>query len=296
MAYQSKVLGASMMLLVASAAQASTIVVDHFAGLGAGATTNTWYQSDIRGAGTADTVDLSGAGGNLQGEQPSAPGAAEVTTGSDNADKAEVATYDNFGSVNDVLSSWNFGYDYYKASGAGDAAAAPSLKLNLYNSNCGSGDCYGSLVYEPYWNQGAGGAGTVPADAWQHVDIAADTGSGNDQSGGWWWSGGFGQSSSAGGPPLRSLSEWLADFQASDPADIDGASVVGIALGIGTYNPDTTGYFDNVSYTDGRGSTTTFDFQPAGAHAVPEPNALLMLLGGVLLVGTGAAVRRRRFG
>ncbi|MGB7755832.1 MAG: PEP-CTERM sorting domain-containing protein [Salinisphaera sp.] len=296
MAYQRKVFGASMLLLVAGAAQASTIVVDHFEAPSSSATPNTWYQSDIRGAGTADTVDLSGAGGNLEAGQPSGPGAAEVTTGSNNADKAEVATYNNFGSVADVLSSWNFSYDYYKASGAGDAAAAPSLKLNLYNSNCGSGDCYGSLVYEPYWNQGTGGAGTVPADAWQNVNVTTDTGSGSDQSGGWWWSGGFGQSNSAGGPPLQSLSEWLAHFKSSDPADIDGASVVGIALGIGTYNPDTTGYFDNVSYTDGSGNTTTFDFQPARANAVPEPSALLMLLGGVLLVGTGAAVRRRRLG
>lgn len=296
MAYWRKALGASALLCVAGGAQASTIVVDHFEAPASSTTPNTWYRSDVRGAGTAETVDLRSAGGNLQSGQPSGPGAAEVTTGNHNADKAEVATYNNFGSVADVLSSWNFSYDYYKASGAGDAAAAPSLKLNLYNSSCSAGDCYGSLVYEPYWNQGTGGVGTVPADAWQHVSIGADTGSGSDQSGGWWWSGGFGQSNSAGGPPLRSLNEWLNDFRSSDPNDINNASVVGIALGVGSYNPQTTGYFDNVSYTDGSGNTTTFDFQSAGANAVPEPNDLLMLLGGVLLVGAGVATQRKRLG
>ena len=243
----------------------------------------------MRGAGTASTVDLTGAGGNLETNQPLPTGAALLTTGFANGDKAEVAISGDFGLASSALTAGTFGYSFYKqyvATAGANQAAAPSLKLSLYNPG-GTGDNFGQLIYEPYWNGPGDAIANPTTDAWQSVSITAATGAGGTGAGGWWWSGGFEQPSGAGGPPIRSLAEWDALFTSSDAADYAGARIVGVSMGIGTYNLDTIGYFDNVSVAIPGGLNETYDFQPV-------PEASQILLGLLASAGFGLVYNRRR--
>ena len=95
----------------------------------------------------------------------------------------------------------------------------------------------------------------------------------------------FGVGSSAAGPPNNTLEEWLTAF---DPAFAD-ASLVGISLGLGTYNPDETGYVDEVSISI-NGSRTTWDFE--SPTPIPLPAGLPLLAAGLGVFGLVA--RRRR--
>ncbi len=265
----------------ATTVSAQTVTVNQFeAGpVPAVPTPDAWYESDIRGAGTASIVELTGVGGDLENNQPLPTGAALLTTGGDNNDKAEVGTFADFGSAAEILTTGTLGYSYYKENVVGgNAFAAPSLKLNIFAAG-GTGDNFGTLVYEPTWNQPGGGSAAVPTDAWQDVTIAASTGAGDNSSGGWWWTGGFGEGNTAGGPPIRSLDEWAALFTANDPVDFANARVVGISVGVGTFNLDQVGYFDDVSLTTVTGGTKTYDFQ------VPEPAGFAVLgLGGLAML------------
>jgi hypothetical protein len=242
-----------------------------------------WYESGVQAGGTIGIVNLTGVGGNLETAQPLPTGAGKITTSSDNSSRAQAFTYNDFGDAASFLSNVTLGYNYYKTTNLSNISAAPSLKLNV-QSLIGTGDNFGTLIYEPYWNQSPGDL--VPdADAWQAVSIPANAGSGDDNHGGWWWSGGFEIGSGAGGPPLRSLTEWAAAFQASDALDFATARVTAIGIGEGTFNVNEVGYFDNISYAVIGGPSETWDFQ-----AVPEPASLAMA--GVAAVA-GLAVRRR---
>ena len=267
---------------------AATITVDEFvacSALGAG----DWCVSLLTGTSTATLVDLTGAGGNLETNAPLPTGAARLATGPTNPDRAEAATGLGFDATT-FLGNAALGYSYYKeAIPGGNAAAAPSMKLAIASSSCSPGqDCFGQLIFEPYLNQ-PGGIADPPTDAWQTVVIDSDTGSGSLASGGWWWTGGFGIGSSAAGPPYRSLNEWLTEFVGGSLATEFGtASVIGLSIGLGTFNADTTGFFDEVIVGLANGPSTTFDFEAA---AVPEPPIVaLMALGFV-----GIALRRRRY-
>lgn len=243
-----------------------------------------WYQSLQVGGGTSGIVDVDGVGGNLSSAQPLPGGVVQLTTGFDNADRAEIAIDGDFGSAATLLTSMSLGYDYYKqAVIGGNATAAPTLKIALFTPG-GTGDSYGQLIYEPNWNQSGGGSQAPTADVWQSVSVGASTGSTDGTgTGGWWWTGGFEIGSSSAGPPIKSLSEWAADFQAADPTDFANARVIQVSIGVGTYNQGQVGYFDNVSIS-GTSLDATYDFQ------VPEPSSLA-LLG---LAGLGFMARRRR--
>jgi hypothetical protein len=269
--------------LFAATASGANIVVNAFQPLPASpnpTTPDTWYFNDMRGAGTATIDNLTGLGGNLENNQPLPTGAARLSTGASSGDKAEIATFANLGSAASVLSNLQLSYDFYKASG-GQAAPAPAIKLIILNSNSnGPGnDDYGMLVYEPYVNQP--GIGNPATDLWTSVSIDPNTGSGTTGSGGWWWTGGFNIGTSFGSPPYRSLAEWLSAFQAADNGDFAGASVVGIAIGLGSNNLNQVGYVDNVHVqmpgtAPGGGINKTYDFQ--AARAVPEGGSNLALL------------------
>lgn len=271
------------LLVGAGSASAATITVSQFDTNVAVPVTDAWYLADVRPGGSASIQDLTGVGGNLQNNQPLPNGAAHLTTDATDAAKAEVSTWADFGSASRVLNSINLSYDFYKTSGP-ETNAAPSLKLTLYSST-GTGDNYGSLVYEPYWNPFGGG---VPTDAWTAVAIDQNTGSGSDASGGWWWNGGFEIGSGAGGPPLRSLAEWAAAFAAADPNDFGTAQVIGLSVGVGTYNQSQNDYFDNVSIKTGN-IDKTYDFE---GRNVPDGGSTMILLGSAL---TGIAFARRKF-
>lgn len=244
-----------------------------------------WYRSDIINNGEASLVDLTGVGGGLESNLPLSPGALKLTTGFDNADKAEVGTFADFGDAATVLAALNLSYSYYKETVAGgNQFAAPAIKIGIANNATHSNinDSYGQLIYEPYWNQPGGGAPPAPADAWQTVLIDPTTG-GTDgtNTGGWWWSGGFEIANGAGGPPLKSLDEWIADFTAADAADFAGARVVSISFAVGTYNPGQIGYVDELIIS-GTSADGSYNF-------VPEPTSLVLLgLGGL-----GLLARRR---
>ena len=286
MRFRSLPLAALIAAVISTQAQAGlTVHVNSFAST---PTAGQWSKTDMRGNGTASVVDLTGQGGNLETNAPLPPGAARLTTGSDDADKAEVGIQSDFEQVSTIFDgNLSFGYSYFKASVAsGNAAAAPSFKLTFYNAAF-SGDGYVTLVYEPYWNQ-AGSVGSSknpPTDQWETVSIDLTNGvffaAGN---------GGFGQSGSAG-PPLGTLADWRTTFNNSSSDAFDSASLVGLSMGVGTYNQGQEGYFDQVSINTTAGGMTTYDF---GVAAVPEPSTLLGGVIGVLVVLGGTWRSRRR--
>jgi len=221
-------------------AYAITVPVTSIAPFSASPTPGEWYESDVRLAGVASIADLTGEGGNLEANAPLPVGAALLTTTSDDNDKAEIGIVGDYGVVSDIIdANLQLAYSYYKEA-SGNTSAAPTLKLAFFLDPCtsGDGDCFVQLIYEPTWNQPGqeGTAQLVPTGDWITPSIDQDTGV-------FWSTGGFGSINSAGGPPLRTLADWVSNL---DPAFLD-ASLVGISVGVGTFNQDQIGYFDGVS-------------------------------------------------
>jgi hypothetical protein len=278
-------------LLALEAAPAFAVVVTDFAPFSANPAPGVWYKNDVRDAGTASVVALTGLGGDLETNQPLPIGAAKLTTEFANNDKAEVGLPNAFGAPGDILSTLNISYEYHKAANPGqNAFAAPSLKLTVFNQLCDDpaslNDCFGTLVYEPTWNQPSnpGASVAVPTDVWTAVSV--------DQNNGlFWWTGGFGQPNTAGGPPLRTLAQWAALFS----SDFGDAQIVLVSVGVGTFNQGQIGYFDNVaiSHSFGGGFAEVYDFEPpAPVPTVSEWGlVVLMLLG--LTAGTIIFARKR---
>lgn len=269
----------SMMKLAATA-----FFILPFANIASASTTITtldgsqgWTVENAAG-GNSQLVNLAGQGGNLENNQPAPTGAVSQTTGASNSDKTTVsygtdAAPVDFGTVSQIFNSaLGFGYSYYKASGSTNPSAAPSLKLAFYNPNY-SGDGYGQLVYEPYWQQ----SGTPPVDEWQNVSIDLTHGL-------FWTTGMFGLGNTAGGPPLKTLAGWLSAFDSG----FGGAELYSVAIGIGSYNQDQTDFFDNVSITGTKGPNGTYDFQ--APSTVPVPATMPLLLGAI----GGLVLMRRR--
>ncbi len=215
-----------------------------------------WYAASVLPGGAANVVSLAGVGGNLETAQPLPNGAARITTDGTDAAKAEIAVPNNFGTLNAIAGSLSVGYNWHKAFNLGqNQNAAPSIKLTFFNPVCDEtpgGDCFATLVYEPYTN----GFGNFPAtDVWQRSDLDQNTGT-------WWSTGGFGQPNGAGGCPCRTIAGWLA---VSSP-DFGQATLVGISVGVGSFNRGQIGYFDNVTI-NGTLADAVYDFE------LPPPDA-----------------------
>ena len=272
---------ATATLLMASAAvtNASGEVVNSFAPFTLTPTPGEWRVSDVRtgttSTSTASIVDLTGVGGNLETNQPLPTGAAKLTTDATNPSMAEVGVADDYGLAGQIISNLTLAYDYYKAAGSPSNAPAPSLKLSFFNP-AAAGDNFVSLIYEPYWNNG----GAAVTGAWTNVAISATSGL-------FWQNGGFGQANSAGGPPLNTLSGWLSTFDAG----FANATLVDLRVGIGTFNPSETVYFDNVKINNGAGINRTYDFEAAA----PVPLPAAAWAGFALIGGLGGAKGLRRF-
>lgn len=253
-----------------------------------------WYSTPDTGpSSVAEIVDLTGAGGDLENNNPLGLGAAHLQTGSDNSDRAAGSIFNDFGNAATVLNNIDLAYSYHKVFvSGGNAAAAPALKIDIYNpsgSGTGDNDSFGTLIWEAA-NQGVGNPAT---DLWTSVVLDEDSGSGGDSSGGWWWSGGFGYTNSGAGAPFRSLAEWVTAFQTGgDSTDFAGASVTSFSIGIGSFNQNVDSYFDDVSISINDNSVSflaTYDFEPVIVPHVPEPTGLML----VTLACIGGAVLRR---
>jgi hypothetical protein len=269
---------------LAPAASAGTVIVSSFDS--AYTTPGSWYNSDTRPGGSASIVNLTGAGGNLENNQPSPPGAALLTTDLTNGAKASVAISNDYGAAS-TLANINLSYDYYRTNVAGGTeAAAPSIQLSFYDPNYNPGVTtvpdrgYTTLVYEPYENL----PGNPPSGSWQSASIDMNNGL-------FWTTGGFGQPSGNGGATLKTLADWYTAFFGSSNGAIADAHLISITMNLGTYNPGVTGYFDNVAINGTAIADTTYDFSP-NVNAVPEPSTLVSAAGAGLM-GLGYALRRR---
>ncbi|WP_286232672.1 hypothetical protein [Thalassotalea sediminis] len=256
MQYIKQILGFTLLSLFAINASASIITpVDTIESSGL----DVWKYGDMRDGGTANIVSLTGLGGNLESNAPLGNDALMLTTGLANNDKAEVGISNDFGLVSDIFNQdLSFSYDYYRTNDpSGNNFAAPALKLGFYKSNC-LGDCYFQLIFEPYFNS------QLVDEQWQNVQIDLNVGN-------FWNTGGFGLASGAGGcGSVGCIS--LADTRTAANIDFEGASLVNVAIGIGTYNQGVTSYVDNVNINVGN-FDKTFDFE---ATEVPEPSTIFI--------------------
>jgi hypothetical protein len=249
-------------------ARAATVVVNGFAANTS--TAGVWGASDMR-TGGVDTVVAAAPAGD-----PLGPGAAMISTINDNASKAEVAIANNYGHGS-VLSNINLAYSYYKQNGG--AAGAPAIKLTFFDPTY-AGDGYVTLVYEPYFNM----AGNPADNTWYTANIDATHGL-------FWENGGFGQPNQAGGgySTNKTLAGWLTAFNStSGGAFGSNATLVGVSVGVGTYNPATTSYFDAVSINGTAQANTTYNFE-----AVPLPSAAGMGAWILALGGAAAVIRKK---
>jgi hypothetical protein len=244
-------------------------------------TAGVWGVSDSGGSGAVSIVSNAPAG------DPLGPGAGVITTTNSNADKKEIGLANNYGLASNIISSIKLAYSYYKdvssVSPDPDPAAAPSIKLSFLNSTyaAGGNDGFVTLIYEPYWNNGVG---TVTTGTWFTDSIDATHGK-------FWENGGFGQASGAGGPPLNTLADWLTAFDSTSSGAFSNATLTEVRIGMGTYNPAQTGYFDNVTINGTSQADTTYNFEAA---VVPLPKAAYAGLGLIAGIGLLGGLKRRQ--
>lgn len=228
-----------------------------------------WYKSDMRHGGTASIEDLSGQSGNLKDNAPLPNGAAKLTTGNSVDDKAEVKISGTFGTVGDFIDNGQLSYDYFRSSAGSNPEVAASIKFEVRDSNTSQSDGYATFVYEPYWNVVPGVSTPPPLDEWTNVDIAGDSGI-------FWHTGIYGEDNQYGGPG-KTLEDWNTFFG----DDLLDAMIIGISVGIGSYNADTVTYFDDVKFRNGQ-LDLAYDFE---VSVVPLPAALPLYGAGVALLG-----------
>jgi len=247
-------------VFAATSAQASTVTAFDTAFVANGR----WFNTDTRPGGAATIQTLSGAAAV---GAPLPTGAAKLTT-TTGPSKAEVGVNNSYGRAGDILRSLDVHFAYYKVAG-GDAAPAPSLKLSFLNpavSGSGANRGFITLIWEAYVQPFPSFVNPT-TDVWTDVDVDFTNGR-------FWGTNGFGNTSSAGGAPYRSLQDWLSVLS----TDFADASLVNVAIGLGTNNLNQVGYFDDVriSHSFGNGFSASYDFEAAG-NRVPEPASLALV-------------------
>lgn len=246
--------------------------------LSGGPTIDDWgVTSAQQGGATSSIVSLNGLGGNLENNAPLPNGALLLTTGLDNNDRAEVGLIGDFGTVGSILNStFSLSYDYYRENlPGGNTFAAPSVKLAFFNGSCPpTEDCFFQLIYEPYLNSG----GVVDGD-WASESIDFTTG-------GFWNTGGFGLANQGGGCVPSCFT--LEGVNLGTNSFFQSASLVGVSIGMGTFNQGVNGYVDNVSLQIGN-RDFTYDFEVAAA--VDEPLSVLLVLLALIGVFTRKTLR-----
>ncbi len=96
----------------------------------------------------------------------------------------------------------------------------------------------------------------MPTDDWITEAITGTSGI-------FWQTGIYGAANDAGGPG-KTLADWNTFFD----GDLASATILSIFVGVGTYNQGQTGYFDNVTYSNGP-VALAYDFEPAAQVPLP---------------------------
>jgi hypothetical protein len=223
----------ALALTTAASATTSTVVT---------AATPSWTQDDTRTGGSVQWTRTFAAPAGL------GSGSLELATDGTTAAKAGLYTHTMAGtSLSDVTELAYWTYQAAASSPSGDA----SYQLQI---DVGDGT-FTTLVYEPYWN------GTPSPTSWQQWDVAngrfwsshttPDLGHGNLVAG-------------AGGPPLYTL----AQVEAMYP----NATVLGIGVNVGTFNPSYDIGVDGVVFND-----TTYDFEPGVCSTSTSDTTITLL-------------------
>ncbi|RMD63802.1 MAG: PEP-CTERM sorting domain-containing protein, partial [Alphaproteobacteria bacterium] len=217
-------------------------------------------------------------------DAPLPTGALRLTTGADNADKAEVGISDSFGTFGDFLDIGGLAYSFFKSS-AGDlnAFAAAAIKIAIFDFNTNQSDAFTTFVFEPTWNQPGNEniSQPVPTDQWLDEEITPFDGL-------FWHTGLYGQPSQAGGGAgaQKTLADWATFFG----DDILDATIALISVGVGSFNQGQTAYVDNVRIAAGE-VEEFYDFE--APIQVPEPASLTFMVAGLLGVVALGRIRRR---
>ena len=200
-----------------------------------------WANANVLSGGTVSRVYTDDA--------PYGFAALRLTTNNTTASKAQYRIAQpnaNLSTLGDL--------SYWSKALSGPALASATLQVEVRLTG-GSFGTVSNLVFEPYWQNGTGDPAPVVPNVWQNWTNMETTGR--------FWSsrtlnvGTCSLVNGAGGPPLYTIPEVIAMCP--------DATVVGIALNVGTFNVNYDVLADGVSFN---GTTYNFElnpvFQPTG--------------------------------
>jgi hypothetical protein len=279
----SKLLGAAMLALIASAANAQTVYNTDLPSLNTGTATTTTDATGTRTTSTADS-SASGAAGTWFQANVRPGGTVGITTdyAHDGNGSAYFATTGtgakadlqmNFAQPVALSALQGVSFDYFvDASSTTSNILAPVVRFDIYKDSTWAG----SLVLEPYYQNHA----AITVGAWTTLSATLT------DSTVWATKSVLGPTFAAADGGQKSYADWIADNAGSN------LYVTGMSIGVGSgWTGSFKGAVDDVSIAFGGGPQATYNFEVASG-AVPEPASWAMMLGGFGLVG--GAMRRRK--
>ena len=279
-----KLLGAAVLALVATGAQAQTVYNTSLADMNtatAATTTDatgtrttttadltatvsvgTWFQANVRPGGTVGITTDYARDGN---------GSAYFATQGGGAKADLEFLFAQPVALSDLSS---ISYDYFRdASSTTMATLAPVMRLDILKD----GNWAGSLVFENYYQHSA----NAVAGSW--TTVSADLNDGII----WATNAALGPKNAAADGGEKTFAEWLAGNAGHT------LTVSGMSIGVGSgWTGSFQGAVDNVHVAFANGPGATYNFEVAATGAVPEPASWAMMLGGFGLIG--GAMRRRK--